>query len=83
MFVLYETPAGYAIFKVSATFRLGLLTRVHISRSKIFISSLLNSIGFQKYYFIPLFEQILDEKKISQVDNLYLEFETPDKASKM
>jgi len=41
MFVLYETPAGYAIFKV------------------------------------------LDESRISQVDNLYLEFETPEKANQI
>lgn len=41
MFVLYETPAGYAIFK------------------------------------------LLDEKKLSEVDNLYLEFETPEKANKI
>lgn len=41
MFVLYETPAGYAIFK------------------------------------------LLDEKKLSQVDNLYHEFETPEKANKI
>ncbi|CAD7078302.1 unnamed protein product [Hermetia illucens] len=41
MFVLYETPAGYAIFK------------------------------------------LLDEKKLSQVDNLYLEFQTPEKATKI
>ncbi|XP_037028389.1 nucleolar protein 58 [Bradysia coprophila] len=41
MFVLYETPAGYAIFKV------------------------------------------LDESKVSQVDNLYLEFETPEKANQI
>ncbi|XP_034098860.2 LOW QUALITY PROTEIN: nucleolar protein 58 [Drosophila sulfurigaster albostrigata] len=41
MFVLYETPAGYAIFK------------------------------------------LLDEKKLEQVDNLYLEFETPEKANKL
>ncbi|XP_055844018.1 nucleolar protein 58 [Episyrphus balteatus] len=41
MFVLYETPAGYAIFK------------------------------------------ILDEKKIKEVDNLYLEFSTPEKANKL
>ncbi|SPP81558.1 nucleolar protein 58 [Drosophila guanche] len=41
MFVLYETPAGYAIFK------------------------------------------LMDEKKLEQVDNLYLEFETPEKANKL
>lgn len=41
MFVLYETAAGYAIFK------------------------------------------ILDEKKIAEVDNLYLEFQTPEKANKL
>ncbi|XP_017041304.1 nucleolar protein 58 [Drosophila ficusphila] len=41
MFVLYETPAGYAIFK------------------------------------------LLDEKKLEQVDNLYQEFETPEKANKL
>ncbi|XP_055380758.1 nucleolar protein 58 [Condylostylus longicornis] len=41
MFVLYETPAGYAIFK------------------------------------------LLDEKKIVEVDNLYLDFQTPEKASKL
>uniref|UniRef100_A0A0K8UU13 Nucleolar protein 58 n=1 Tax=Bactrocera latifrons TaxID=174628 RepID=A0A0K8UU13_BACLA len=41
MFVLYETPAGYAIFK------------------------------------------LLDEKKLSEVDNLYLEFQTPEKANKL
>lgn len=41
MFVLYETPAGYAIFKV------------------------------------------LDESKVSQVENLYREFETPEKANQI
>lgn len=41
MFVLYETPAGYAIFK------------------------------------------LLDEKKLQQIDNLYLEFETPEQANKV
>lgn len=41
MFVLYETPAGYAIFK------------------------------------------LLDEKKLQQIDNLYLEFETPELANKV
>ncbi|GBP03060.1 Nucleolar protein 58 [Eumeta japonica] len=41
MFVLYETPAGYAIFK------------------------------------------LLDEKKMQEVDNLYLEFQTPDRANKL
>uniref|UniRef100_A0A1A9W031 Nucleolar protein 58 n=1 Tax=Glossina brevipalpis TaxID=37001 RepID=A0A1A9W031_9MUSC len=41
MFVLYETPAGYAIFK------------------------------------------LLDEKKLKEVDNLYQEFQTPDKANKL
>lgn len=41
MFVLYETPAGYAIFK------------------------------------------LLDEKKLQEIDNLYLEFETPEKANKI
>ncbi|KAL7018467.1 hypothetical protein ACKWTF_010765 [Chironomus riparius] len=41
MFVLYETPAGYAIFK------------------------------------------LLDEKKIKEVDNLYLEFDTPERANKI
>jgi len=41
MFVLYETPAGYAIFK------------------------------------------LLDEKKLQHVDNLYMEFETPEKANKI
>jgi len=41
MFVLYETPAGFAIFK------------------------------------------LLDEKKITEVDNLYLDFQTPEKASKV
>lgn len=41
MFVLYETPAGYAIFK------------------------------------------LLDEKKLQQIDNLYLEFETPELANKI
>lgn len=41
MFVLYETPAGYAIFK------------------------------------------LLDEKKLQQIDNLYLEFETPERANKV
>lgn len=41
MFVLYETPAGYAIFK------------------------------------------LLDEKKLAEVDNLYLEFQTPEKANKL
>uniref|UniRef100_A0A182NMW4 Nucleolar protein 58 n=1 Tax=Anopheles dirus TaxID=7168 RepID=A0A182NMW4_9DIPT len=41
MFVLYETPAGYAIFK------------------------------------------LLDDNKFKEIDNLYLEFETPEKASKI
>lgn len=41
MFVLYETPAGYAIFK------------------------------------------LLDEKKLQEIDNLYLEFESPEKANKV
>ncbi|XP_059617282.1 nucleolar protein 58 [Phlebotomus argentipes] len=41
MFILYETPAGYAIFK------------------------------------------LLDEKKLKEVDNLYLEFETPEKANSL
>uniref|UniRef100_U5EYK2 Nucleolar protein 58 n=1 Tax=Corethrella appendiculata TaxID=1370023 RepID=U5EYK2_9DIPT len=41
MFVLYETPMGYAIFK------------------------------------------LLDENKLKEVDNLYLEFETPEKANKI
>lgn len=41
MFVLYETPAGYAIFK------------------------------------------LLDEKKLQEIDNLYLEFETPEQANKV
>lgn len=41
MFVLYETPAGYAIFK------------------------------------------LLDERKLQEIDNLYLEFETPEKANKI
>ncbi|XP_070490474.1 nucleolar protein 58 [Chironomus tepperi] len=41
MFVLYETPAGYAIFK------------------------------------------LLDEKKIKEVDNLYLEFDSPERANKI
>lgn len=41
MFVLYETPAGYAIFK------------------------------------------LLDEKKIKEVDNLYLEFDSPESANKI
>lgn len=41
MFVLYETPAGYAIFK------------------------------------------LLDEKKLKEVENLYLEFENPEKANKL
>ncbi|XP_013102076.1 nucleolar protein 58 [Stomoxys calcitrans] len=41
MFVLYETPAGYAIFK------------------------------------------LMDEKKVQEVDNLYLEFQTPEKANKL
>uniref|UniRef100_A0A1L8DHE6 Nucleolar protein 58 n=1 Tax=Nyssomyia neivai TaxID=330878 RepID=A0A1L8DHE6_9DIPT len=41
MFILYETPAGYAIFK------------------------------------------LLDEKKLKAVDNLYLEFETPEKANNL
>lgn len=27
--------------------------------------------------------QLLDEKKLSQVDNLYYEFETPEQANKM
>ncbi|XP_058119271.1 nucleolar protein 58 isoform X1 [Anopheles coustani] len=41
MFILYETPAGYAIFK------------------------------------------LLDDNKFKEIDNLYLEFETPEKASKI
>uniref|UniRef100_A0A8W7Q322 Nucleolar protein 58 n=1 Tax=Anopheles coluzzii TaxID=1518534 RepID=A0A8W7Q322_ANOCL len=41
MFVLYETPAGYAIFK------------------------------------------LLDDNKFKEIDNLYLEFETPEKANKI
>lgn len=41
MFVLYETPAGYAIFK------------------------------------------LLDEKKLKEIDNLYLEFESPEMANKV
>ncbi|KAG5672539.1 hypothetical protein PVAND_002661 [Polypedilum vanderplanki] len=41
MFVLYETPAGYAIFK------------------------------------------LLNEKKLKEVENLYLEFETPESANKL
>ncbi|XP_058831798.1 nucleolar protein 58 [Topomyia yanbarensis] len=41
MFVLYETPAGYAIFK------------------------------------------LLDEKKLQEIDNLYLEFETAERANKI
>lgn len=41
MFVLYETPAGYAIFK------------------------------------------LLDEKKLQEIDNLYLEFESPENANKV
>lgn len=27
--------------------------------------------------------QLLDQKKLEQVDNLYLEFETPEKANQM
>ncbi|XP_049287420.1 nucleolar protein 58 isoform X1 [Anopheles funestus] len=41
MFILYETPAGYAIFK------------------------------------------LLDDNKFKEIDNLYLEFQTPEKASKI
>ena len=41
MLVLFETPAGYAVFK------------------------------------------LLNEKKLQKVDDLYKEFESPDKASKM
>uniref|UniRef100_A0A182MG25 Nucleolar protein 58 n=1 Tax=Anopheles culicifacies TaxID=139723 RepID=A0A182MG25_9DIPT len=41
MFILYETPAGYAIFK------------------------------------------LLDDNKFKEIDNLYLEFETPEKANKI
>lgn len=41
MFILYETPAGYAIFK------------------------------------------LLDDNKLKEIDNLYLEFESPEKASKI
>ncbi|XP_053680058.1 nucleolar protein 58 [Anopheles nili] len=41
MFILYETPAGYAIFK------------------------------------------LLDDNKFKEIDNLYLEFESPEKASKI
>lgn len=29
------------------------------------------------------FLQLLDEKKLAEVDNLYHEFETPEKANKM
>ena len=31
----------------------------------------------------PYYDQLLDEKKLQQIDNLYKDFETPDAASKV
>lgn len=56
--MLFETAAGFAVFKVTPV--LVLITL-----------ELYNS------------EQLLDEKKLQQVDDLYQEFESPERASKM
>lgn len=72
MFVLYETPAGYAIFKVNNRFL-----------SKIYGSTCSGHLEEQMFNFFNF--QLLDEKKIkpTAVDNLFLEFETPELANQV
>lgn len=55
MLVLFETSAGYAIFKVRLFFSL-------------------------MYHFFVFF-QLLDEKKLQETKNLYVDFESPEKAA--
>lgn len=64
MLVLFETPAGYAVFKVS-------LYSEALSLSLTTTPCPLSTL------------QLLDEKKLQKVDDLYKEFETPEKASKV
>jgi NOP5NT (NUC127) domain len=78
MFVLYETPAGYAIFKVNVE-----LIDEKFSNMRIIAKFNLKESILTHFYSKLPFNQLLDEKKIKEVDNLYLEFETPENANKL
>lgn len=99
MFVLYETPAGYAIFKVSFCEKsINSVQKEVFLRTKDWFCGYVNSRGAGSCtcgwwilngknvvnfeYFVFEF-QLLDENKLTKVDNLYHEFETPEKANKM
>lgn len=89
MFVLYETPAGYAIFKVSCNFnainsRFGVMFYGTCDEACAWVFFLITSASLDFFWKICSFHlQLLDQKKLEQVDNLYLEFETPEKANQM
>lgn len=68
MLVLFETPAGFAIFKVPGNAYFA-ATQVSFAQWQIFV-------------FCGLF-QLMDEKKLQKVDDLYRSFETPEDASKV
>ena len=72
MLVLFETAAGYAIFKVRFS---QIINTESCTRCLRFVWFSHNSL---KNVF-----QLLDEKKIKATDNLFKDFETPEKANKM
>ena len=67
MLVLFETAAGFAIFKVNFPQLI-----FHFGRPKL-------NLAVSSAY--PV--QLLDEKKLRKVDDLYKSFETPEGASKV
>lgn len=68
MLVLFESAAGYAIFKVSTV-----KPQTNIKNNATTPEPNLTFARFQ----------LLDDKKLSQLDNIYEEFESPEKASRM
>lgn len=88
MLVLFETPAGYAIFKVSIWLFLvirkccfGVATGV--ARSCCWSIAKYSSKLKTYNQMLLCYDQLLDEKKLQQIDDLYKDFETPDAASKV
>ena len=83
MLVLFETPAGYALFKVrNFTGRSWALWEICIESGACGCVEL-SRVYLRLIMIMWNYSQLLDEKKLQKTDNLYKEFETPDGASKV
>lgn len=79
MLVLFETPAGYAIFKVLPFVS---LYRIHLTSITLHVCDLTSRTVIRVTHLNSKL-QLLDESKLTEADNLFQDFETAENASKM